>query len=68
MNKKEKSKLSKLAILADKAFKAAVAKVMEEHRRSGQPIAIWRGDKVVVGQVDELLGPKPAFKSGKQIG
>lgn len=59
MNQKKKPKLSKLAILADKAFKEAVAEVIEKHRRSGEPIAIWRDGEVVIETVDKLEAETP---------
>ena len=31
-----------LAYMAEKAFKEAVAEAIDEHRRNGVPIAIWR--------------------------
>lgn len=37
--------------LGEKALKAlenAVAKVVEDHRRSGEPMAVWRDGKVVL--------------------
>lgn len=32
---------------AEKAIKVAVRKAIEEHRRAGQPIVIWKNGKVV---------------------
>lgn len=49
MNKSAELKrsLHRMSLKAEKALKAAVAKVVEEHRKSGDPLAIWRGGKVV---------------------
>lgn len=32
---------------AFKAFKEAIREVIEEHRRSGRPLVVWRNGKVV---------------------
>ena len=46
MKKREKRlTLQEKALLA---LKAAVAKVIERHKKSGQPLAIWRNGKVVL--------------------
>lgn len=52
--KKIENKLPQMAILAEKAFKEAVAEVIEEHRRTGFPIVIWRDGKIVHIPADEL--------------
>jgi len=36
-----------LAHMAEKALKEAVAEAIDEHRRNGVPIAVWRNGKVV---------------------
>jgi hypothetical protein len=36
-----------MAILAFEALKKAVANVIREHKKSGDPIAIWRDGKVI---------------------
>ena len=49
MNKKNKMNLKgqALALTAEKAFKRAVVKVIEDHNRTGDPIVIWQDGKVV---------------------
>lgn len=42
-----KQKLHAINVKADKALRAAVAKVVEEYRKTGDPLAIWRDGKVV---------------------
>lgn len=59
MMKKTEQKLPKMAILAEQAFKEAVAEVIEEHRRKGFPIVIWRDGKIVHIPPDELPVRKP---------
>ncbi len=49
-----KRKLPRLAILAETALNKAVAKIIEEHRRTGDPIAIWQDGKVRLVHPDQL--------------
>jgi len=57
--------------MAMQALINAVAKVVEEHRRRGIPLAIWRNDRVVsvlaseAGAVRENSAP---YRTGKQKG
>ncbi|EEF59003.1 hypothetical protein [Pedosphaera parvula] len=37
----------------DRGIKAAVAQALEEHRRAGRPIAVWRDGKVAIIPVPE---------------
>lgn len=52
--KKVKRKSSRWAVLAEMALNNPVAKVIEDHRRTGDPIAIWRDGKVVLISPDKL--------------
>lgn len=45
--KKRTRKVPSIAQKAEKALQVAVAKTIEEHRRSGDPIVIWEKGKVV---------------------
>lgn len=40
---------------AFKALKEAVREVVEEHRRSGRPLAVWRNGKVVKISASQAL-------------
>ncbi len=42
---------------AEIAFKAAVAKAINEHARLGLPVYIWRNNKVVKLSPRAVLGP-----------
>lgn len=42
-----KRRLHQVSLNAEKALKKAVAGVVKEHRRDGDPLAIWRDGKVV---------------------
>lgn len=53
MNGKKLSKIP-LALLAEEALKKAVANVIREHKKSGDPIAIWRDGKVVKVSADRI--------------
>lgn len=44
-----------LQVKAEKALKEAVKEVIEEHRRSGRPLVIWRKGKVVKVSASKLL-------------
>ena len=44
-----------LSVKSEKAMKRAFRQVLEEHRRLGQPVAIWRTGKVVRVSADRLL-------------
>jgi hypothetical protein len=44
MKKSTKSPLTQKAV---QALNDAVAKVVEDHRRRGKPLAVWRGGKAV---------------------
>jgi hypothetical protein len=39
---------------AEKALRAAVKKVVEEHKRIGAPLIVWKGGKVVHVTADKL--------------
>jgi len=61
---KIKKKLSNmlLAFRAEEALKKVVAKVIADHRRSGEPIAIWRDGKAVLVHPEELAVHEPKCK------
>ena len=46
---------SKLHLGAQKALKEAVRGVLEEHKRSGRPVVIWRDGKVAKVSASQLL-------------
>ena len=60
MVKKERSLRKAPAIIrkADKALRVAVAKVIEDRRRSGDPLVVWQHGKVVKIPASRL--PRPA--------
>lgn len=47
MNTPEHETMSSLSEKALAALEAAVAKVVEDHRRRGAPLAVWRDGKAV---------------------
>jgi hypothetical protein len=47
-----------LQIRAEMALKEAVAEAIAEHKRRGNPIALWRDGKVVVIPPEEIVVPK----------
>ncbi|MCX5903669.1 MAG: hypothetical protein NTV89_09430 [Proteobacteria bacterium] len=56
---------------AEEALKAAVAKVIEENKRLGIPLVIWRNGKVVHVPPEELEVREPKAKyrisGGKKV-
>lgn len=44
-----------LQLKALKALKEAVREVVEEHRRSGRPLAVWRNGKVMKVSASQAL-------------
>ncbi len=44
-----------------RAMENAVAKVVEEHRRNGEPMAVWRNGKVVL----EIPPPIDTLREGE---
>lgn len=53
-----------LVVRAEMALKRAVLKAIEDHRRTGDPLAIWRDGKVVLVPAEELL-PSPNGETEK---
>jgi len=50
----KKVSISALSSKAEKALKSAVRQVVEEHKRTGQPVVVWRAGKVVRIPADRL--------------
>lgn len=48
-----------LAYMAEKAFKEAVAEAINEHRRNGVPIAVWRNGRVVLVPATRMMVREP---------
>lgn len=57
MKKKAIRPKDPLTRMALKALQEAVAQVVEEHRRDGRPLAIWRDGKVALVYADDLDKP-----------
>ena len=61
MAKDEKIKLESENLLTvysdaiDKAFKKAVKDALLKHKQANNPVAIWRGGKIVLLQPDEII-------------
>lgn len=65
MIKKKKLSDIPLEIRAEEAMKKAVEKTIEEHRRTGDPIVIWKEGKVVKIPADqiEVREPEAEYKT-----
>ena len=55
MAKIKKGNGASLSVKAEKALKRAFRRVLEEHKRLGRHVAIWRAGKVVRIPADRLL-------------
>lgn len=44
-----------LFVRAEMALREAVAEAIEDHRRTGDPLVIWRDGKVVLVPAEELI-------------
>jgi hypothetical protein len=55
MAKARKGNGASLSLKAERAMKRAFRRVLEEHKRLGQPVALWRAGKVVRISADRLL-------------
>jgi hypothetical protein len=47
-----------LKVKAEMALKEAVAKALAEHKRQGNPIAVWRNGKAVWIPAEEIIVPE----------
>jgi hypothetical protein len=59
-----------MEIRAEEAMRKAVEKTIEDHRRTGDPIVIWRDGKVVKIPADqiEVREPVTEYKTKAQDG
>ena len=60
--RKHMQRSSSFALEAEKALRIAVAKTIEEHRLSGDPIIVWENGRVV----SIPAGKIPPMKSGRR--
>jgi hypothetical protein len=51
-------KVKELRQKIDAGVKSAVATALEEHRRAGRPIVVWKQGKVVTVRPDEISHAK----------
>jgi hypothetical protein len=58
LNKNKRRKPSSLTQKAMQALCDAVAKVLEDHRRRGIPLAVWRDGKAVLIPASEARAPR----------
>jgi ABC-type proline/glycine betaine transport system ATPase subunit len=60
--RKKKSFEIPLEILAEEALKKAVANAIADHKRTGDPIVIWKDGKVVRVPADQIVVKEPEVK------
>ena len=53
-----------MAFLAEEALKKAVARTIADHKRTGDPIIIWRDGKVVKVPAEQIEVREPEVKYG----
>lgn len=53
-------RLSKLHSQAEQAMKEAIKEVVEQHRKTGRPISVWKNDKVTM-----IPAVKTSYKNGR---
>ena len=51
----KKVQVSSLASKAERALRQAVRHIIKEHKRTGQPVVVWRSGKVVRIPAGRLL-------------
>ena len=56
----KKLHIPKLARMAEEALKEAVRRTIEDHKRTGDPVVIWRNGKVVRVSAATLLKDRSA--------
>ena len=54
-----------MAFLAEEALKKAVARTIADHKRTGDPIVIWRDGKVVKIPAGQIEVREPEVEYGK---
>ncbi|MCD6399366.1 hypothetical protein J7L85_01085 [candidate division WOR-3 bacterium] len=64
MKKKNLSDIP-IGIRAEEALKKAVADTIADHKRTGDPIVIWRDGKVVKIPADQIEVREPEAEYGK---
>jgi hypothetical protein len=67
MNSKLRAELEAFADQAEKALRDAVKGVIEEHRRSGKPLAMMRGGKAALVPPDQVSLPLPVVAEARAV-
>jgi hypothetical protein len=60
--------VSRLHAGAKKAHQEAILAVIEDHKRTGRPVVIWRDGKVVKVPASQLLRKRAALKNKNKRG
>jgi fumarate hydratase class II len=50
-----KNRVPAIAFEGEKALQAAVAEVVEEHKRTGSPLAVWQNGSAVMMPADKAV-------------
>ncbi|MBW1835309.1 MAG: hypothetical protein JRI62_11535 [Deltaproteobacteria bacterium] len=54
-----------MAFLAEEALKKSVARTIADHKRTGDPIVIWRDGKVIKVPADQIEVREPEAEYGQ---
>lgn len=52
---KRNSGIPAIALVGEKALKAAVAEIVAEHKKTNKPLAIWHNGKAVMMSPDKVV-------------
>jgi hypothetical protein len=58
--RRTKASIPALVLKGEKALQAAVAEVVEEHKRTGRPLAVWHNGKAV------MMAPEKAVATARE--
>jgi hypothetical protein len=64
INRRRAQRVPSVVLRAHKALRIAVAKTIEEHRLSGDPIVVWKNGRVVKIPASRI----PRRESGRRAG
>ncbi len=65
--KRRRPRVPEVARKAEKALRIAVVKTIEEHRRDGDPIVIWKNGRVVTVPASRIPRPRTAHRQQVRV-
>lgn len=67
MNHDQHASELSLEIKAETALKHAVGKVIEVHRRTGEPLVVWQDGRIVLLAPDQAVSPHVALQEATDV-